>query len=389
MAKDYKNPLEARVTKPEPIAATAQPQSEIPDWLPKEALEADYSNDILDANQELEMPEYMFEWKGVGFFPIGSINSITGHKKNGKTMFETLLMVACLKAGEPIGPLRYALAESRPEPKVLFIDTEQEQAYSLMVQRRVHHLMGWDYKENVERFKILWLHDELDAKVRYNKMCKMIWDYRPDFIVLDGSRDMVRDINDADESTTFVRNTMNIATKIKGVLAQALHYNPGTEKMRGWLGTELGNRVAYIIELAKEIKGEIVTFLAHFTDCRGKDVQDVKFYVDDNNVKFGIPRLLELDEVMKTLSDQADAKSKEELKSMFAFMGARTYTYWTIAKKIREANHFGEDKAAKAITDSVKFDILADCGDNKFKLKLTNDAEQASMSLDESNDDPF
>jgi len=267
------------------------PTDNLPDWMDEACLKADLSSNWLNANQELDMPEYMLSWNNVGFFPLGSINAITGHKKNGKTMFETLMMVAVLKDGQPLGPLRYELHDTKPNPKVLFIDTEQEMAYSLMVQRRVHYLMGWDFRTNNDRFKVLWLHNELSTKERWQKMCYAIWTMKPDIIFLDGCRDMIDDINKAEESTTFIRQTMNIATYSNGVITQALHYNPGSEKMRGWLGTELGNRVAYSVELNKHHKPEFTKFTAKFVDCRGKDVDDLEFYVDDTRMKFGIPAL--------------------------------------------------------------------------------------------------
>lgn len=359
----------------------------LPEWMDKECLGEDLSSNWLDANQELEMPEYMLSWRGVGFFPLGSINAITGHKKNGKTMFETLLMVACLKDGEQIGPLRYELHEKRPNPKVLFIDTEQEMSYSLMVQRRVHYLMGWDFRVNNERFKVLWLHNELTAKERYNKMCQAIYTMRPDFIILDGSRDMIKDINDAEESTSFVRRTMKMATDNNSVLAQALHYNPGSEKMRGWLGTELGNRVAYTAELTKEKKEGFVKFISAFVDCRGKDVDDIEFYINDSVMKFGIPALMNNDAVMQELDRKIQEQDKVDLRKKFAFMGARTFTYWTTIKKLRELHNIGSDTAQKCLTDAVRYGILLDCGENKYKLNLSSDGEQQKIESDD--DMPF
>jgi len=351
----------------------------LPEWLSPDILDMNIESNFLDANQELIMPEYMFSWNGVGFFPIGSIDSITGHKKNGKTMFETLLMVACLKDGQPIGPLRYELHDKRPEPKVLFIDTEQEQSYSLMVQRRVHYLMGWDFKINNPRFQVLWLHDVLSAEERWQITMAAIWKTKPDFIILDGSRDMITDINNADESTTFVRQTMKMATDMNTVLGQALHYNPGTEKMRGWLGTELGNRCAYIIELSKEKKEGLVKFTAKFTDTRGKDVDDIEFFVDDTSAKFGIPVLFDNNAVMAALDKKIEEQYKKELHDTFSFIDANQYKYTTLREKIKKRFNMGSDKADQFIKDAVRFNILEQLEDNYYRLKINKDGEDSEM----------
>jgi len=351
----------------------------IPEWLTPEILGIDIDSHILDANQELVMPEYMFSWRGVGFYPLGSIDSITGHKKNGKTMFETLLMVACLKDGQPIGPLRYELNNLKPNPKVLFIDTEQEQSYSLMVQRRVHYLMGWEFKVNNPRFQVLWLHSVLSAEERWKITTAAIWKCKPDFIVLDGCRDMVIDINKAEESTAFVRQTMKIATDMNTVLSQALHYNPGTEKMRGWLGTELGNRCAYIIELNKEKKDGFVKFIAKFTDVRGKDVDDLEFFVDDTSAKFGVPVLMDENAVMAALDKKVEEQYRKELRDTFSFIDANQYKYTTLREKIKKRHNMGSEKADQFIKDGVKYDILEQLEDNYYRLKIKKDGEDSKM----------
>lgn len=364
-----------------------------PSWLPEESLHVDLSANWLNADQDMVMPEYFLEHKGTGFGASGSIGSVTGQKKNGKTLLETLFMAAVLLDGEPIGGLRYRLHDSRPQPKVLFIDTEQEESFSLMVQRRVHYLLGWEFRENNPRFRTLWLHDEEDHKTRWLKTRAAIWTYKPDFIVLDGCRDMVSDINEAVECTQYVRQTMKIATDMKCLLYQALHYNPGSEKMRGWLGTELGNRIAESWESSKSTEGSVETFKGTATDTRGKTPKPIEFFVDDSKCKFGIPTPVDAGAVLESLDAEVRSKDMADVRKKVDWMGAEEVSYTKLRETMKKKFGMGSSKANNYILDAVEYGILKQLDGNRFKLNLTADATEqtlpVSSSLDDDENEPF
>lgn len=338
--KDYINPLEG------------QEHFERPDWLPQEAIDIDLSNNWLDADQDLQMPEYLLTYNDVGLFPRGGIQAVTGHKKNGKTMLETLLMVAVLKSGEDMNGLRYALADKEQNPKVLFIDTEQDNSYSLMVQRRVHYLMGWDFRTNNERFRVLNLMAEQNASIRWLKTLWAIFTKKPTFVVLDGIRDVTEDINDSVVCTAIIKILMKVAQSMKVSIASALHYNPGPEKkMRGHLGTELGNRVTDALECVKHKENGIVKFEVNNVDPRGMDMDTMWFeVVNKGEHKFGIPQIMTKDAVKE--SESEDPKVTE-LKALFDKVnipqeGIRYTDLKEELKALGISDHSAETKISKA-----------------------------------------
>lgn len=79
----------------------------------------------------------------------------------------------------------------------------------------------------------------------------------------------------------------------------ALHQNPRMNsdgedsKMRGWAGTELGNKVSdtFISIKSKTVNG--VTFTVKQQDARGKDVDDWKFEVTEDAGSLGVPKIID------------------------------------------------------------------------------------------------
>lgn len=358
-----------------------------PSWIDDEIAKLDISANVLNHDQELNLPPFILSHKGIGFGALGSIGSITGQKKNGKTLLETLFMAAVLLDGKPLGDLRYELHDTRPNPKVLFIDTEQEDCFALMVQRRVHYLLGWDFRENNPRFKVIWLHDVESHVDRWKIARAAIWQYKPDFIVLDGCRDMVTDINESEECTTFVRQTMKIATDgNRSLLYQALHYNPGSDKMRGWLGTELGNRVAEIWESVKKSEGGVETFKGTATDTRGKTPPEIEYFVDDSKCKFGIPMPMDADLILSRMDEDIKQKDMAECRKMVEWIGAEIVSYGRLRETMKKQFSIGSTKANRFILDSVKYGILTQLDGNRFQLNITSDGTQQEITQYE---DPF
>ena len=61
--------------------------------------------------------------------------------------------------------------------------------------------------------------------------------------------------------------------------------------MRGWIGTELGNKVSDTLVSIKSKTASGVTFTVKQQDARGKDLDDWKFQVTDDAGNLGIPRI--------------------------------------------------------------------------------------------------
>lgn len=267
---------------------------------------------LLDPREDYPEPYYMLEYNGVPFSTLGGLQAISGQKKNGKTFVLVQLIAACLGTGtenveKNLPGLRVpdrTVEYLGHEPKVLYVDTEMEKLNSAKVIRRVHWLCGWDMKEPQERFNVLWLRevegDEAVKEAAYQKRLRLIKMaieiLSPDIVFIDGVRDIIGDFNDNVESSSLIQSLMYLASRRQICIWLALHMNPrpgndDESKMRGHLGTELGNKVTDTLVSIKKKDNNGVSFTVKQQDARGKDLDDWQFEVTDQAGALGIPKI--------------------------------------------------------------------------------------------------
>ena len=266
---------------------------------------------LLDAREDYPEPYYMLEFNGVPFSALGGIQAMTGQKKNGKSFVFAQLMAAILGTDSPrvhdnlpgLTVPQRTIEYLGHQPRVLYIDTEMEKLNSAKVLRRVHWLCGWDMNQPNDRLSVLWMRTvegsdkEPAFKIRWRLIKLAIEVLHPDIVFLDGVRDIIGDFNNNEQSSTLVQELMALAER-KGIcIWNALHLNPrpgndDESKMRGHLGTELGNKVTDTLASIKQKKGSQVTFTVKQLDARGKDMEDWQFEVTDQAGNLGIPRII-------------------------------------------------------------------------------------------------
>ena len=286
----------------------------------------------LKPEKDYPEPHFLFEYNGVGFSPLGGIQAISGQKKNGKTFVLSQLMAAAIDNGSPrlnkYLPGLQLREETKAflghEPIVLYCDTEMEQLYTAKVLRRVHWLCGLDMRTKFDRFHVLWLRevpkaDKQTANKERWRLIKLAMDaVQPDIVFIDGLRDIVNNFNDLEESSEIINEMMANASKHKRCIWNVLHFNPkpsndDESKMRGHLGTELGNKVSdtFVSVKKKDPATGQVTFTVKQQDARGKDVNDWTFSVVDDAGNLGIPKI-----TSKPVILTEDQKQMEELRKL-------------------------------------------------------------------------
>ena len=313
----------------------------------------------LDPEQEYPEPHYLYEYNGVAFSPLGGIQAISGQKKNGKTFVLAQLMAAALGTGtervtQYLGGLR-TNAETVEwlghEPKVLYCDTEMEQLNTAKVLRRVHWLCGWDMKQRSDRFFVLWLREvpkteqRTANKERWRLIKNAIEQTKPDIVFVDGLRDLVNDFNDNSESSAIVGEMMSLASQKNICIWNVLHYNPrpsndDESKMRGHLGTELGNKVSdTFVSIKKKDNEGNVTFTVKQQDARGKDVDDWQFEITDDAGGLGIPMILS----ESTATQTDNAPQYDDPEEIYKWIKKATDKYdWPMSRKDIKEKIFGE-----------------------------------------------
>lgn len=270
---------------------------------------------LLDPTLHYPEPYHILEFNEVGFGKIGGFGAISGQRKNGKTFLIAQLMAAILGCDGNERTKQYLPGLKVPDrtleflghpPKVLYVDTEMEKLSSAKVLRRVHWLCNQDMSQPFpgDLFSVLWLKnmpsDDGIAvhRKRYDLIRLALDAIQPDVVFIDGLRDLLSSIND-EESITKILNDFGVLAEERDInIWMALHQNPSRKndddeaKMRGWAGTEFGNKVSDTLVSIKSKTANGVTFTVKQQDARDKDMDDWKYEVTDDAGGLGIPKII-------------------------------------------------------------------------------------------------
>ena len=350
----------------------------------------------LDPEKEYPEPHYLYEFNGVGFSPLGGIQAISGQKKNGKTFVLAQLMAVALGSG--LNRVEQYLPGLRTrqdtinflghQPVVLYCDTEMEQLNTAKVLRRVHWLCDWSMKAHHPRFHVLWLREvpkseqRSSNQERWRLIKNAIEAKQPDIVFIDGLRDLVNDFNDNSESSAIVGEMMSLASKNNCCIWNVLHMNPrpsndDESKMRGHLGTELGNKVSdtFVSSKKKDPGSGQVTFTVKQQDARGKDVDDWTFEVCDDAGGLGIPKIISGGSTLQATLDQQKTDEEIMVKETVRVLKGIIYPpksefFSNILKLAKKELRVGEEKCKKyiyALMDAHP-GIMYQMSDNKWTL---------------------
>ena len=236
---------------------------------------------LFDTTKRLKSQGCRFKFNGNEVMNPNSIMCVTGHKKQGKSQWLNILVSITLKRS-PVHSFGDDLTCGKieciaPAERILWIDTEQS-LYDIQSNNiRLFNLMGLNVTEFDEKLpnaadyglQILPLRPFrseqrtliIEAAVRL---------FNPDVVIIDGIRDLMMDINNETESSNVKDWAVNMADE-RDVWC-VIHQNPRDDKMRGTVGTELGNKCGIIFEVEKAEK----MFSAKVPDdgCRDQDAGD-------------------------------------------------------------------------------------------------------------------
>ena len=354
----------------------------------------------LDPRLNYPEPHFLLEYKGAGFSPIGGIQAMSGQKKNGKSFVITQLAAAILGADSERVRAKLPGLQLKPdtaewlghETSVLYVDTEMEQLNSAKVLRRVHWLCGWAENEPNPRFRVLWLRSVTDSKedkkrafqIRYELVKKAIAWMRPTAVFIDGIRDLIGDFNDNAEASALVTDLMALATEMECCIWNVLHANPRPQnddegKMRGHLGTELGNKVTdTLVSIKKKNPDGHVQFTVKQQDARGKDLEDWTFEITDDAGGLGIPRIVDAPmQPAETSKNETKYDTRTKMQTIAQAMKRAieppsSKFYRDLHSTLKANEHIGSKKGYEWIKIAIENNIISVNSMGQYSYKNGN-----------------
>lgn len=207
-------------------------------------------------------------------FSKGNISCSTGQAKSRKTFALTMLASAMINSGKTYNKFYCPIDKMN----VVYIFTEESRPDAINAGKRIQKIKGSETQPN--NFRFFWLR-KLSPSQRVELMEQIIDEIKPDFIFIDGIRDMVTDVNNPDQATNICSLLLKITDELNNHIHCVIHQNPGAEKMRGHLGTELMNKSETILSISKDFDNKKVSIVKP-QEIRGKEFSEFCFEIYDN-----------------------------------------------------------------------------------------------------------
>lgn len=215
---------------------------------------------------------------------LGNFSAVKGKAKSKKTFFMTLLMGSALSESLYRGRIQSQLAGK----DVVYIDTEQSPFHVWSVMDRICRMNGFSKQpDNLFGYCLR----PFDTKMRIDIIENIIYNNdRIGFLVLDGIRDLVKDINSQEEATNIVNMLMRWTHERNIHISTVLHENKADNNLRGHIGTEVANKSETVLSVtrAESNKNISVVEAAYIRDV---DFEPFSFMVDQSTD--GLPVIIQ------------------------------------------------------------------------------------------------
>lgn len=244
-------------------------------------------------NGHLADEDFLLRLNGQPCFPRKDLSNIAGQAKSGKTNLIAMLLACCTKQGEDRRVLNMERIQKEPL-KVMWIDTEQSQKSTQnILKHRIAKMLQVD-DDQLTAFpeELFFVFNLRSAMIddRYDLLAEAVEAYHPDIVVIDNIRDLVMDINDGVKAQTLIEGLMHMAEHYNCNITTVIHQNRSSDNrgLRGWLGTELMNKVFEVFTCQKILQkqGEKPVFCIEQTLTRKYDIDEPMYYVFGDN---GLP----------------------------------------------------------------------------------------------------
>lgn len=292
----------------------------------------------LDLTKENPDPEPIITQGDRVVMTRGNFSAIVGQAKSRKTFLTTAIAAAYLAEDGHMG-----FESTRLNGPVLWVDTEMATGHVARVARRINRIANLPTDQNNPNLILLCLR-EYAPKKRCEVVEEAIKNYKPAICVIDGVADLINSVNNEDESTEVVTMLMRVTKKQDCHIITVVHLNPGTDKPRGHLGSEVLRKAETIILVKKSESGSEVKF----ERCRDIEPQDFEFFVDST----GLPQL--------GSEIKRDPRSDEELaKVIDKILPASSYKrYNELIDAIMEATRCKVSKAKTTLNKALELGFI-------------------------------
>jgi hypothetical protein len=191
-----------------------------------------------------------FKLVGVEFAHSGNLVTIAAAVKSGKSSVIAAMLASMMGAA---GRDYLGFEGSNPDGKaVLHFDTEQSRGDHFQMMMRTLRRADLATPPSWFASYSLILLDPLERRAAIGAMAREAAAVGLHSLFIDGVADLVFDVNDLAEACGLVAELHQLAVETACVIVTALHHNPGGEKTRGHLGSQIERKSESVLVLRKD-----------------------------------------------------------------------------------------------------------------------------------------
>lgn len=205
---------------------------------------------LISINTIYPPAQCILEVNQVGLFEKGNLHAIKAKQKSGKTTATSIMIAAALGADNFSVKQTHLINDERIfQPRMLFIDTEQNPNDTQLQYRRVLDMANLPPQDIHNRLRY-YNFRTIDRKESFQNIRLLVQSFQPDALFIDGIVDLLGDFNDITSSQNLIQDLMTLAAEHNCAIICILHTNKDQEdhNMRGHLGTMLAQKASVVLE---------------------------------------------------------------------------------------------------------------------------------------------
>ena len=292
----------------------------------------------------------VFSLAGVEIAHAGNLVTIAAAVKSGKSSV-IAAMIASLMGEDPASDY-LGLGGLNPEGKtVLHFDTEQSRGDHWRMGMNTIKRAGLEVPPDWYRsYSLVSLSPEDRVNVVGAMARTAVASGGLHSVFIDGVADLILDVNSSEESNKLVTALHQLATETGCLVVSAIHLNPGSEKTRGHLGSQLERKSESVLSLKKD--QEIITL-----SCSPARRQAV---VGDKAPQFAWDSLSGMHKLSKERPATKNDRKREGLGILAdEVFGEEKSMQWTdLQKAIIKARGWSSNTAGSRINEMVKLEVI-------------------------------
>lgn len=241
-------------------------------------------DDPIEQDQVIVQAKAGYGWADL--FSLGNISTIIGKAKSRKTFF-VVLLIADIIANRSIQ------VKANYKGKIVLFDTEQGRFHVWKLTKRIEKMIGI-YPDKLKVFGLR----PLSTQERITAIENYLYQNDVQLVFIDGIRDLVTDINSAEQATDIVGKLMKWSYERECHICSVLHQNKADENARGHIGTEIVNKSETVISVNKTKEGQFSLVQSVYT--RGIEMAEFMFSIEN-----GVP-VIEGQEVLESYYEKQE-----------------------------------------------------------------------------------